>query len=114
MIRQKRADLLATIAELSEKYPDWRLGQLVATPGALEALAQSGQTPDFFLIKHLSGDFGDLDAEDRAANDQALRDGSRLLSAYRTLKGVKIWIITEAVGDDGQRASTCILLPYEY
>jgi hypothetical protein len=27
---QDRAELLATIAELCEKYPDWRLGQLVA------------------------------------------------------------------------------------
>ena len=41
-------------------------------------------------------------------------DGSRILSAYRTLKGVKIWIITEAVGDDGRRASTCLLLPDKY
>jgi len=89
-------------------------GRLVATPGALEALARSGQTPDFFLAKHLSGDWGEVDAEDRGLNDQALLDGSRLLSAYRTLMGVKIWIITEAAGDDGRRASTCILLPGEY
>ena len=72
---------------------------------------QSGQTPDFFLGKHLSGDWGEVDAEDCNLNDQALLDGSRLLSAYRTLKGVKIWIITEAADDDGRRASTCILLP---
>jgi hypothetical protein len=30
MNSQERADLLATIAELSQRYPDWRLGQLVA------------------------------------------------------------------------------------
>ena len=47
-------------------------------------------------------------------NNASLVDGSRLLSAYRTLKGVKIWIITEATGDDGHRASTCCLLPNEY
>lgn len=89
-------------------------GKLVATPGALEALARSGQEVTFFLERHLRGDFGEVDAEDRNLNDQALLDGSRLLSAYRTLKGEKIWIITEAVGDDGRRASTCILLPDEY
>jgi hypothetical protein len=30
MNSQERAELLATIAELSQRYPDWRLGQLVA------------------------------------------------------------------------------------
>src|SRR5438874_867298 len=89
-------------------------GRLVATPGALEALAQSGQTPDLFLDKHLGGDWGEVDEDDGNRNDQALVDGSRVFSAYRTLKGVKIWVITEAVGDDGKRASTCILLPDEY
>ena len=47
-------------------------------------------------------------------NDQALEDGSRLLSSYRTTKGDKIWIITEAVDDDGRRAATTLLLPDEY
>jgi hypothetical protein len=30
MNSQQRADLLAAIAELCQRYPDWRLGQLVA------------------------------------------------------------------------------------
>jgi hypothetical protein len=89
--------------------PKFSPGQLVATPGAPEALAQSGQTPDFFLQKHLSGDWGDVDDEDRQWNEQALRKGQRLLSAYTTLKGVRLWIITEA-----DRSSTCILKPEEY
>jgi hypothetical protein len=88
--------------------------QVVATPGALDALARSGQEPTFFLERHLRGDWGDVDAEDAAANEQALLDGSRLLSVYRTLRGVRLYCITEAVGDDGKRASTCILLPDEY
>ena len=106
-----------TVSQAAEEIAvdaKFRPCQIVATPGALDALAQSGQTPDFFLGKHLSGDWGEVNAEDRNLNDQALADGSRLLSAYRTLKGEKIWIITEAVGDDGERASTCILLPDEY
>src|SRR5205823_11870512 len=81
-------------------------GRIVATPGALDALAQSGQEVTFFLQKHLNGDWGNLDAEDKAANDQALLDGSRLLSVFHTLKGVKLYALTEAVGDDGHRAST--------
>jgi hypothetical protein len=84
-------------------------GRLVATPAALQALAESGQTPDFFLQKHLSGDWGDVDDEDRLLNEEALRNGTRLLSAYKTLNGIRLWIITEA-----DRSSTCILKPEEY
>ena len=89
-----------------QKFP---LGQTVATPGALEALEASGQTPDFFLDKHVQGDWGTVDDEDKRANDQALIDGERIVSAYKTLLGEKIWVITEA-----DRSSTTILLPEEY
>jgi hypothetical protein len=85
------------------------LGQLVATPGALTALKESGQCPWDFVVKHMAGDWGFVDEEDRAANDQALIDGSRLLSAYRTARNQKLWIITEA-----DRSVTTILLPEEY
>ena len=94
--------------------PKFSLGQLLATPEALRALEESGQSPAFFLDRHVQGDWGLVDAEDKRLNDQALIDGSRLLSAYRTLKGERIWIITEAVGDDGRRAATTILRPDQY
>jgi hypothetical protein len=90
------------------------LGQLAATPGALEALKDSGQTAGFFLARHAAGDWGDVDEEDWALNDQALVEGGRLLSAYRTLKGTKLRVITEAADVDGKRAVTTILLPGEY
>ena len=90
-------------------------GQIVATPGALEVIRASGQTPEVFLGAHLEGYWGgDLCEEDRLLNDEALIDGSRLLSAYKTLRGEKLWIITEAEGDDGRRYSTTILRPEEY
>ena len=94
--------------------PKFNLGRILATPGALEVLEASGQSPRFFLEKHQHGDWGSLDEQDKQANDQALVDGSRLLSAYRTLKGERLWIITEAVGDDGRRSSSTILRPSEY
>ena len=90
------------------------LGQIVSTPGALEAMAESGQSPAFFLERHMQGDWGQVDAEDWQLNDQALLDGSRLLSAYSTLKGRKLWIITEATDDEGKRAASTILLPEDY
>ena len=90
------------------------LGQLVATPGALEAIEASGQSPDFFVEKHMRGDWGDVCPEDGESNNQALVNGGRLLSAYKTLKGRKIYILTEATDDEGHRAATTILLPDEY
>jgi hypothetical protein len=51
-----------------------------------------------FLQRHAHGDWGEVDEEDRQANADALIDGSRLLSAYRTSLGEKLWIITEAAG----------------
>lgn len=85
------------------------LGRVVATPGALAALASAGETALPYFAQHLAGDWGDVDPGDKAANDRAIREGSRVVSAYRLGDGTRIWIITEA-----DRSSTCILLPEEY
>lgn len=87
----------------------FKLGQVVATPGALEALEDAGQLPGEFLRKHVSGDWGDVEADDRHENETSVEGGFRVLSAYKTSKGVKLWVITEA-----DRSSTCVLLPDEY
>jgi hypothetical protein len=94
--------------------PRFPLGQVLATPGAIEVLESSGQSPTEFLARHVRGDWGIVDAEDKAANNQSLIDGSRILSAYRTTKGEKLWVITEACDDRGRRAATTILRPDEY
>lgn len=85
------------------------IGLMVATPTALAAFARNGQTPLPFLQRHQSGDWGDLDKDDREANNAALKNGSRILSAYYLNDREKIWIITEA-----DRSSTCVLLPEDY
>ena len=85
------------------------LGQIVATPGALEALERSGQSATEFLDRHSKGDWGAVDEHDRQANDEALISGERLLSAYQTKLGDRIWIITE-----WDRSVTTLLLPDEY
>ena len=89
-------------------------GKIVATPGALEALQGADQAPDEFLMRHLTGDWGDLDDEDRQLNDVAVIEGSRILSAYTTRKNERLWIITEAADDVGRRISTTFLKPEEY
>ena len=85
------------------------LGQTYITPGAEEALMIAGQTGIEFLRRHMSGDFGELSDDDMSENEILLRERFRVLSAHRTAKGQKLWIITEA-----DRSSTTILLPSEY
>ncbi len=85
------------------------LGLVVATPGALELLGATQTEAVVLLSRHVTGDWGEVDAHDRRANNQALRDGTRLLSSYPVGEGRKVWIITEA-----DRSSTYMLLPEEY
>ena len=85
------------------------LGQTFITPGAEEALQMAGQTELEFLRRHMSCDWGELSEDDVRENELSLTEGFRLLSAYQTGKGQKLWIITEA-----DRSATTILLPSEY
>ena len=84
-------------------------GQIVATPGALEAFRASGESPLTFLQRHLAGDWGELDEHDTRENELSVLHGWRILSAYTLRTGVKFWIITEA-----DRSVTTFLLPDEY
>jgi hypothetical protein len=83
------------------------LGRIVATPNALAAVPN----PEILtsLARHHAGEWGELDPEDHAANESALKHGGRLFSAYRSVAGVKFWIITEC-----DRSATTILLPSDY
>ncbi len=83
------------------------IGRLVATSNALAQITPADIATG--LKRHVQGDWGDLDPDDKAANDTALVDGSRLLSAYHAADGTKFWIITEA-----DRSATTVLLPEDY
>lgn len=102
------------------RVPRFTSGNVVATPGALDALAEIHgdrwrAAAIALLHRHISGDWGVVGAEDAAANDRSVIDGSRILSAYLlpvrtpTARRVKLWLITEA-----DRSVTTILLPDEY
>ena len=96
------------------RKPLFDLGQVVATPGALDALRAAGQQAGDFLARHVTGDWGSLDDEDRQANDAALIDGSRILSVYMTRKSDRLYVITEATNEVGLRYLTTLLLSSEY
>ena len=84
------------------------LGRVVATPGALKLLKEVGEDPLYYLARHRSGDWGDLNPHDRRENELSLKHGWRLISSY-LIGDRHLWIITEV-----DRSGTTILLPEEY
>ncbi len=89
-------------------------GMCVMTRGIAALQADFGGEIRSSLFRHFSADWGDVDAEDRRANNAALVHGSRLLSVFHLSDGTRIWIITEAEDGLGRRYATTVLLPEEY
>lgn len=90
----------------------FQLGRTLMTPCVESTFTQ--QELCECLERHKKGDWGDICKEDKKANDDALKHGSRILSVYKFEDGRVLWIITEAKDDQGQRAATTLLLPDEY
>ena len=92
------------------RSPLFALGQVVATPGALDLLDHCGANAPDFLVRHVSGDWGIVCEEDGVLNSQAVTLGNRILSSYAIgAAGERLWIITEC-----DRSVTTLLLPEEY
>lgn len=106
--RDDNDTLQANAAEetLCPRFPP---GDVYITPGANEALCESTELARDFLLRHLSGDWGEVCEQDRAENEFSIERHLRILSAYRTKRGVRLWLITEA-----DRKSTTLFLPEEY
>lgn len=108
--RSADINLLKLLPLIRGKRILFPMGELRTTIGAVKAIEESGTTELEYTVRHVSGDWGDMPKADKAANDQALKDGTRIFSGYLLPKTqVKIWIITEA-----DRSATTILLPSEY
>jgi len=85
-----------------------KLGRVVATPAAIALLNHADVLPYDLLARHARGDWGIVCAEDARSNDDAVKYGERVLSAYE-VGGDKVWVITER-----DRSVTTILLPDDY
>jgi len=85
------------------------LGQVGTTSVALQALQKAEQEPSEFLDRHGNGEWGDVTDADKQENEVSIEQGFRILSAYTTSAGDRIWVLTEA-----DRSATIILLPEEY
>ena len=96
---------------------------IVATAGVADWAAESEHRTAWLahrLARHVSGDWGDLDVDDRRANDHAVRtrDG-RLLSRYDLptwlaagTDETALWIITDDLADPD--TATTMLWPSDY
>ncbi len=88
------------------------LGQVVATAGVDSWVKESPESrvPGIVqaVMRHRSGDWGDVCDEDKKLNDEAVDGEGRILSAY-TVDGEKVWVITE-----WDRSVTTVLFPSEY
>ena len=89
--------------------PKFELGQLVATPDAIQALSRNGTNDSQFVRRHQGGDWGNVSEDDAQANECALTQDLPIMSVYTLKDGTRLWIITEA-----DRSATTILLPAEY
>lgn len=88
----------------------FKLGQVVATPGALQAIEENNVDTWSLIQRHVNGDWGCVPEEDRQENLLSVENGYRVMSSYPINdRGDKLWVITEA-----DRSSTCLLLPEEY
>ena len=88
----------------------FKLGQVVATPGALRAIEENGIEAWSLLLRHANGDWGCVPEDDQLENQRSVEEGHRVMSSYAMNdRGDKLWVITEA-----DRSSTCLLLPEEY
>ena len=87
--------------------PQFRLGRLLITPNAQGKLSETDIQAG--LQRHSQRDWGDVDANDRQANNVAVTEGTRILSAYVSENKVRFWIITEA-----DHSATTVLLPEDY
>lgn len=92
-----------------EKKHLFPLGQVVATPAALEVLRQcNGVSITELVERHVTGDWGNVSEDDAAGNDDAVKYGERIHSVY-CYGGQDLWVITEA-----DRSVTTLLLPEDY
>ena len=85
----------------------FKLGRLVITTNAAIRLRQ--QEVFDALRQYAQCDWGDVVDEDWRMNDEAVKNGDRLVSAYHDSNKEKFYIITEA-----DRSATTVLLPEDY
>ena len=87
----------------------FHLGEIISTTHSFEHCEKNRFALFSYLARYANGDWGDVCKEDWKSNDEALKNGLRLLSEYKLPDGRRIWIITE-----WDRSATTLLFPEDY
>jgi hypothetical protein len=103
------APISGSSVQVPTSVPRFELGSCFATASVSRWAEREEVDITDFLKRHHSGDWGDLCADDRQANENAIERGSRILSRYLLTDGKIIYTITEA-----DRSMTTILFAAEY
>ena len=96
------------------KQPKFKLGKIVATPGALAALKEAGVDPVSLLARHQSGDWGDLCKADREMNEQAIKNERDKDNRQRVFSIYKIGRSTIYIISEHDRSVTSLLTSQDY
>jgi hypothetical protein len=94
-----------------DKIARFEFGRVEVTGRVVDLMLEYGDVVMFvpYIRRHLTGDWGNVDAHDREINNRAIREGGRIFSQYILPRGERLWIATEA-----DRSVTTVLLPEEY
>jgi len=73
--------------------PKFHLGDTFITPNAADNIDPADALAA--LDRHILGDWGECSRDECDENEQALRDGTRLRSIYRSKTGLRFQVVTE-------------------
>jgi hypothetical protein len=85
------------------------LGRIVATQEVLNILETTKESLTDLLVRHQSGQWGQVDQKEREVNDWAADKSMPVVSVYRLKSGSSICIITE-----GDRRTTRVQTIFEW
>lgn len=110
-VQQVDAEYFANLRKEGKSL--FSLGRVYATPAVLAHLEKHAMYPSALLGPHCHGEYGQLDEDDRKANDDALIHGGRILSVF-VVENARIYVISDAADEQGVRHATTILFAREY
>jgi hypothetical protein len=85
-------------------------GRVVVTQAAAKVLKDTKTDLMVLLRRNANRDWGQVEADDRAANDRAVISGQeRTYSNYQLAEGIFVWVVMEA-----DRSAVLVCLPDEY
>lgn len=101
----KRRDFLLRAGMAAERRALFPLGETSIARSARERLDALGVELSQLIVRHHTGDWGDVDDADLAMNEESLHEKQRFFSSYE-IEEERFWVLTTA-----DRSHTIVFLP---